>query len=77
MTLHNPNPNKKLKHYIKQTGNRRTWKLYVSYYASKGCAKIKQPGLVMIKRSSGQCYGKWTLAIVHNQLLERDDLLVE
>lgn len=29
MTLHNPNPNKKLKHYIKQTGNRRTWKLYV------------------------------------------------
>lgn len=24
MTLHNPNPNKKLKHYIKQTGKRRT-----------------------------------------------------
>lgn len=29
MTLHNPDPNKKLKDYIKQTGNRRTWKLYV------------------------------------------------
>lgn len=35
MTLQNPNPNEKLKHYIKQTGNRRTWKLYVSYYASR------------------------------------------